>query len=246
MALPSEARPSTARATPGTLSTTGSVKWSGSQHSTVIDVAILLAFVPAVVAIVASPGPDTVYTVTQSLGNGRTAGLAAGLGTATGVLVHTTAAVLGLSALLRTSVAAYTAVKYAGAAYLVYLGVQALRNGERFELQGDAGDSGRSLGESYGKAVAINVSNPKVAVFVLAFFPQFVPPTANAPVQMSILGLVYAGLSLLYLGCVALFASRFRRTLRDSTLARRVVRFASGSVLVGFGLALALEERPAA
>jgi len=212
----------------------------------VIDVAVLLAFVPAVLAIVASPGPDTVYTVTQSLGNGRAAGVVAGLGTATGVLVHTTAAVLGLSALLRTSVVAYTVVKYAGAAYLVFLGVQTLRDDQRFELQDPDGNSDRSLGASYAKAVAINVSNPKVAVFVLAFFPQFVPPTADATVQMSILGLVYAGVSLLYLGSVALFASRVRCVLRDSTLTRRVVKFASGSVLVGFGLALALEKRPAA
>lgn len=211
-----------------------------------IEPATLAAFVPAVLAIVVAPGPDTVYTITQSLGSGRSAGLTAGLGTATGVLVHTAAAVLGLGALVRTSALAYTLVKYVGAAYLLYLGVQLFRRDEQFELQSDLAAREDSLAESYRRAVVINVSNPKVVVFVLAFFPQFVPATANASVQMSILGLLYAGLSALYLGCVALFASRVRHRLLHSEATRRAIRYASGSVLVGFGVKLAVETRPAA
>lgn len=210
-----------------------------------IDLAILAAFAPAVVLVILSPGPDTVYALTQSLGSGRTAGVVAGAGTATGVLVHTAAAVLGLSALLRASATAYTVVKYVGAVYLVYLGVQMLRSDEEFELgEGVAGAEG-SLRDAYRQAVVVNVSNPKVAVFVLAFFPQFVPASANASVQMSVLGVVYAGLSLLYLGGVALFAGRVRHLVLESGVAQRAVRYASGSVLVGFGLKLAVEERPA-
>lgn len=209
-----------------------------------VEPATLAAFVPAVLAIVVAPGPDTVYTVTQSLRSGRSAGLVAGFGTATGVLVHTAAAVLGLAALLRTSALAYTVVKYVGAAYLLYLGVRTLRSDDRFELQADRAERDDSLAQSYRKAVVINVSNPKVAVFVLAFFPQFVPATANASLQMSILGLLYAGLSLLYLGGVALFASRVRRHLLHSDATRRAVQYVSGSVLVGFGVKLAFEKRP--
>lgn len=209
-----------------------------------IDLVVLLAFVPAVVAVILSPGPDSIFTLTQSLRDGRAAGIVAGLGTATGVLVHTTAAVLGLSAVLRTTAEAYTIVKYLGAAYLVYLGIDLLRNDETFEIRDEFDGRDRSLAESYKKAVVINVSNPQVAIFVLAFFPQFVPPTANATLQLSVLGLVYAGLSLLYLGGIALFAGRVRHLLLDSGLARRIVRYASGSVLLGFGLKLGLEERP--
>lgn len=209
-----------------------------------IDLVVLLTFVPAVVAVILSPGPDSIYTLTQSLAGGRGAGIAASLGTATGVLVHTTAAVLGLSAILRTTATAYTVVKYVGAAYLVYLGIQLLRDDETFEVADDPGASNQSLADSYREAVVINVSNPQVAVFVLALFPQFVPPGANATLQLSVLGVVYAGLSLLYLAGVALFASRVRHHLLDSTLTRRAVQFASGSVLIGFGLKLALEERP--
>jgi threonine/homoserine/homoserine lactone efflux protein len=202
----------------------------------------LVAFVPAALAVVVAPGPDTMYTVTRSLGDGRAAGVVAGCGTATGVLVHTAAAVAGLAALLRTSAAAYTLVKYVGAAYLCYLGVRLLRSDETFEPTPDGGTG--SLVESYRRAVVINVTNPKVAVFVLAFFPQFVPASANATVQMSILGAVYAGLSLVYLTVVALFAGRVRGRLLDSGRVQRAVKYLSGSVLIGFGVRLVLDERP--
>jgi len=169
--------------------------------------------------------------------------VAAGLGTASGVLVHTAAAVLGLSALLRASETAYALVKYVGAAYLCYLGVRLLLSDERF----DAVETGatRSLADSYRRAVVVNVTNPKVAVFVLAFFPQFVPAGGDAPVEMATLGLLYAGLSLCYLAGVACFAGRLRHHLLDSGRARRAVQYASGSVLIGFGLRLLLDEPPA-
>ncbi len=202
-----------------------------------LSAATLAAFVPAVLAVVVAPGPDTVYAVTRSLGSGRAAGVAASLGTATGVLVHTGAAVLGLAALLRASETAYALVTYVGAAYLVYLGVRTLRREGEFEVTPDG--AGRSLRRSYREAVVVNVSNPKVALFVLAAFPQFVP--ADATAEMSLLGVVYAGLSLAYLGGVALFAGRVRGPLLESARTRRVLRHVSGAVLVGFGTTLALD-----
>lgn len=211
-----------------------------------LDPVVLVAFVPAVLAVVVSPGPDSMYTLTRSLDDGRAAGVAAGFGTATGVLVHTTAAVLGLSVVLQTTAEAYMLLRYVGAAYLVYLGVTLVRNDETFDPADGSGTRSQSLGESYRKAFVINVANPQVAVFVLAFFPQFVPGSANATLQLSLLGVVYAGLSLLYLTVVAVFASRVRHRLLCSTVTRRAVRYLSGSVLVGFGVGLALAEQPAA
>jgi threonine/homoserine/homoserine lactone efflux protein len=208
-----------------------------------MELSALAAFVPAALAIVLAPGPDTMYVVTRSLGDGRAAGVVAGCGTATGVLLHTAAAVAGLAALLRASAAAYAVVKYVGAAYLCYLGVRLLLSDESFDV--GTAERTRSLAESYRRAVVINVTNPKVAVFVLAFFPQFVPAAADAPVQMSILGVVYAGLSLLYLAGVALFAGRVRTRLLGSARASRAIRYLSGSVLIGFGVRLVLDERPA-
>ncbi len=204
-----------------------------------LEPAVLVSFVPAVLAIVATPGPDSIYTLTQSLREGRTAGVIAGAGTATGVLVHTAAAVVGLSALLRATPDAYLVVTYVGAAYLVYLGVQLIRAEGTFELHDSIAGETRSLARSYRQAVTINVSNPQVALFVLAFFPQFVPPAANAPAQLSLLGAVYAGVSLLYLVVVATFASRARHFLLESQRSHRAIRYLSGSVLIAFGLRLA-------
>ncbi|WP_228371050.1 MULTISPECIES: LysE family translocator [unclassified Natrinema] len=161
-------------------------------------------------------------------------------------IVHTIAAVPGLAAVLRTSVLAYMGVKYVGAASLLYLGVQTFWSDDQFDLQTDLAKRDDSLVETYRKAVMINVSNPKVAVFVLAFFPQFVPETTNAAFQLSILESLYAGLSVLYLGIVALFATRLRHRLLRSAVTRRAVQYVSGSVPVGFGLPLAVEKRPAA
>ena len=144
-----------------------------------MDLTTIAAFVPAALAIVVAPGPDTMYTVTRSLGDGRAAGVVAGCGTATGVLCHTAAAVAGLSALLRASAAAYTLVKYVGAAYLCYLGVRLLLRDEAFDPTPD--DRSRSLAESYRRAVVVNVANPKVAVFVLAFSRSSSPPRRTPP-----------------------------------------------------------------
>ncbi|MFW5939236.1 MAG: LysE family translocator [Halolamina sp.] len=209
-----------------------------------LDAAALLAFVPAVLAVVVAPGPDTVYAVTAGLRAGRPGGLAAALGTATGVLVHTVAAVLGLSALLRTSALAYDLVQYVGAAYLIYVGGRMLLRDGEFAVD-DAGGGDRSLGRTYRDAVGINVSNPKVAVFVLAFLPQFVPAGAEATVHLSVFGALYALLSFAYLAVVGVFAGRARSLLVESPRVRRGVQYASGSVLVAFGVALALDDRPA-
>ncbi|MYL17316.1 LysE family translocator [Halorubrum distributum] len=214
------------------------------MNALVFDHATLVTFISAAIVVIISPGPDTIYTLTESLRRGRYAGAAAACGTATGILVHTTAAVLGLAAVLRTSALTYTVVKYLGAAYLVYLGVQTFRHDEEFEIRNTISETNTSLRRSYGQAVTINVSNPKVAVFVLAFFPQFISRTASVSLQMSILGLTYAALSVLYLLAVVAFASRVRHIIVDSEMVSRFIQYASGSVLIGFGLKLLTEKQP--
>lgn len=209
----------------------------------IFDLPTLVAFVSAAIVVIISPGPDTIYALTESLRRGRYAGAAAACGTATGVLVHTTAAVLGLAAILRTSALAYTVVKYVGAAYLVYLGVQTLRRDEEFEIRNHLSEENTSVKRSFRQAVTINVSNPKVAVFVLAFFPQFISQPANVSLQISILGVTYATLSVLYLLIVVTFAGRVRHIIVDSKTISRFIQYASGSVLVGFGLKLVTEKQ---
>nr|WP_303647507.1 LysE family translocator [Haloarchaeobius amylolyticus] len=215
------------------------------NRDTVLTVSTLVAFVPAALAVVLAPGPDTMVVLARGLGGGRRAGLAAACGTATGVLLHTLAAVAGLSVLLQTSAVAYRVLTYVGAAYLVYLGVQTIRDDEEFDVSAAAVAGDGSPRRAFRQALAVNVSNPKVAVFVLAFLPQFVPAGTAAPGEMLTLGVVYAALGLLYLGLLAAFASQARRVVARSERLPRVLRAISGSVLVGFAALLVLDGRHA-
>lgn len=208
-----------------------------------LDPGVLLVFVPAALALVVSPGPDSIYTLTRSVSDGRAAGVMAAAGSSTGSLVHTTAAVLGLSVVFRTSALAFTAVKVVGAGYLVYLGVRTFGDREEFEVTPDA--EGRTPAESYRRALAINVLNPKVAVFFLAFLPQFVRPGGSFALQVLALGAAFATIGFCYQAALAVFASRARRVIAERERVRDALRYASGSVLVGFGVRLALEERGA-
>ncbi len=206
-----------------------------------MDLATLALFVPAALALIVTPGPDTFYVLSRGVGAGRAVGVRAALGVSTGILVHTAAATLGLSALFRTSALAYAAVKYLGAAYLVYLGVVAIRNRDDGGLSVEDGtrdaDGGATGG--YARGVLVNVLNPKVALFFLAFLPQFAAG-ADAPVEMGLLGATYALLTAAYLGGVALFSGALGRRLdgREGTL-----QAVSGVVLVGLGVGLFAEGR---
>ena len=145
-------------------------------------------FALAALALIAIPGPNLIYIASRSMSDGRRAGLASALGVETGTIVHVTAAAAGLSALIASSAAAFDAIRYLGAAYLVYLGIRALlsRDGDQA-----AAPKPVSLARAYRQAVLVQVLNPKVALFFLAFLPQFVDP-GRGPVatQVLVLGAV--------------------------------------------------------
>lgn len=156
------------------------------------DLATLLLFAGSVATLVLIPGPNLVYIVTRSVEAGRKAGLASILGIETGTMIHVTAAAFGLSALLASSAVAFEIVKYVGVAYLVYLGVRALRAGKAPEAQiAPAG-----MGRTFAEGVLVNVLNPKVSLFFLAFLPQFVDPEkGSAATQILVLGLVFIAIA---------------------------------------------------
>jgi threonine/homoserine/homoserine lactone efflux protein len=206
------------------------------------DPNVLVAFVLAASVLIISPGPDSMYTLTRSISDGRTAGVMAALGSSSGSIVHTTAAVIGLSALLQKSALAFTLVKFAGAAYLVYTGIQTLRSSEEFNISPE--NESYTPTQSYRSALMINVLNPKVALFFLAFLPQFIQVEANASVQIFTLGILFAGLGFIYQAILAVFSARARRVITEKELVKTALRAVSGSVLVGFGVKLALERRP--
>ncbi|MGA9399327.1 LysE family translocator [Haladaptatus sp.] len=200
----------------------------------------LLVFLGASLALIAMPGPDTICVLTRGIEYGRRAGVRAASGVSTGVLVHTTAAVLGLSVLLRTSAVAYSAVKLVGAIYLVFLGIQTLRSDDGLTLESET-DIERTE-NSFRQGVAVNVLNPKVALFFLAFLPQFAGTGSNTDVRMALLGLTYAVLTLVYLSTVAFAAQRVGRVVRENDRVNRGLQWLAGSVFVGLGIRLALPE----
>jgi threonine/homoserine/homoserine lactone efflux protein len=203
------------------------------------DASTLALFVPAALALLLVPGPAVLYIVAQSASHGRRAGLVSMAGIETGGLVHVGAAALGLSALVASSAVAFSVVKYAGAAYLVVLGVRRILSRERLGAVEPA--ARRTSGSLFRQGVIVNVLNPKTALFFLAFLPQFVD-TANGPaaVQMIVLGLVFILLATLSDGAWALVAGTAADRFRGNARWLRGERYVSGGVLVGLGLATAV------
>ncbi|AFK17874.1 LysE family translocator [Haloferax mediterranei ATCC 33500] len=192
-----------------------------------------LAFCGAAVALILAPGPDTMYVLARGL-DGRESGVRSAFGIATGVLFHTSLAALGVAALFRAVPEAATALQYVGAAYLVYLGVVALRNDE-FDPSVE-----NQRGASFRRGVLVNALNPKVALFFLAFLPGFASRSSGAGVQMAFLGATYAVLTALYLSVVALGADRLGTALAETRVTSALNYVGAGTMLL-LGIVLALE-----
>ena len=203
---------------------------------------LLLGFAVATAVFAYMPGPALLYTAAQTLARGRRAGFMAALGIHVGGYVHVGAATLGLSAAFRHVPEAYLAVKLAGAVYLVWLGIGILlRRPDRQALPDFTAKSAR---RAFAESIVVEVLNPKVALFFLAFLPQFVDPSAAMPVwaQFLALGLVVnVTFSSADLVCVTLASAVVSRT-RRSGLGARLFRLLGGSLLVGLGARLALSR----
>jgi len=205
------------------------------------DGSTLLLFVGASLALLAIPGPAVIYVVTRSIEHGRTAGMVSMLGVETGTFAYALAAAAGLSGLIAASVTAFTVVKYAGAAYLLYLGVRKLL--ERDQPQ-DASLTGRS--RLFLKGTLVQLLNPKIAIFFVAFLPQFVD-SSRGPVaaQILVLGTIFTVLAVLSDGAYVLLAGAVSGWLRTGRRARSRLAKLSGGVYIGLGLTAALSgSRP--
>jgi threonine/homoserine/homoserine lactone efflux protein len=199
----------------------------------------LALFVVAALTLLVVPGPAVLYVVARSIHEGRRAGVASVVGIHVGTLVHIAAATLGLSALIVSSAVAFTAVKVAGALYLVGLGLWTLfsRRAEPDLALGGA----RNLRRAFAQGVVVNVLNPKTALFFLAFLPQFVDADAAHPAaQIAFLGFLFAALGLVTDSVWALAAGTAGGVLRSSRRFVRVQRYVTGTVYVGLGVATAL------
>lgn len=198
----------------------------------------LLLFVTGAVVVLIIPGPAVFYIVSRSIGQGRAAGLVSAVGITVGTLVHVAAATLGLSALLVFSALAFQFVKYAGAAYLVYLGVRVLRS-EDGQMPQVSADDGR-LARVFGQGVVVNVLNPKNALFFLAFLPQFIEPArGHVALQIFSLGFLFALMGWCSDSTWALLAGTLSERIRKSEGWLRTQRRLSGFGLIALGLASA-------
>jgi threonine/homoserine/homoserine lactone efflux protein len=203
------------------------------------DPSTLAVFAATAFVFLIVPGPAVIYVTTRSIDQGRTAGMASVLGIHTGTVVHTVAAAFGVSALLASSATAFSAVKFLGSAYLVFLGVRRLLGSERVEDQ-EVPARRRSLWRIYGQGVVVNVLNPKTALFMLAFLPQFVDPARGAVTpQILFLGGFLSVLGLVSDGTYALVAAGVGRWLRSSAGYLRIERYVTGGVLVALGITAA-------
>ena len=199
----------------------------------------LILFATAAAILVFTPGPNTLYIIARSMQHGRRAGIVSSLGVELGTLIHVAAAAFGISALLLSSALAFGVVKYAGAAYLICLGVKTLLTRDK-NVAAETVEEG-SLRRTFSQAVLVNVLNPKSAIFFFAFLPQFINPERGAAAtQILCLGAVVVVLGFTSGSVYSLLAGGIGDLLRGNLKFLRGQRYFAGSVYIGLGLTTAL------
>ena len=210
----------------------------------------LLTFFGVSVLLGLTPGPDNLFVLLQSAQRGWRAGMAVVVGLCAGLVVHTAAVALGLAAVFAASAMAFTLLKYCGAAYLAFLAWQALRAPAATAQEPASGQAspgsqaGPSLARMVGRGMVMNLTNPKVLVFFLAFLPQFADPVRGSVAwQLMALGLVFMLATLWVFGAIACFSGAFGALLQRSARAQTVLNRVAGLVFLGLALRLATTER---
>lgn len=205
------------------------------------DLSSIVTFAIASVALLLIPGPAVIYVLNRSVSDGREVGLAAVAGLELGNFVHVVAATAGLSAVLATSATAFNAVKWLGAAYLVFVGLRTLVTKPR-AVSGDSASVSRR--RSFSQGVIVNTLNPKVALFFLSYLPQFIDPDNGAAwSQALVLGSIFVAIGCLTDGMYALTASALRTVLLRGRTLPFVQRYVAGTVFVALGVVAATTKR---
>ena len=196
-------------------------------------------FLATAFVILVTPGPAVLYIVARSVDQGRLAGIVSTLGVGLGSMLHVVAAALGVSALLAASAAAFTMLKFAGAAYLIYLGIRRLMEKETVSRR--TLGTPEPLSRIFWQGVVVNVLNPKTALFFLAFLPQFIDASlGHATIQMLLLGVIFVVMGLLSDGTWAVLAGSAGNWLKSNLGVLRIQRYLTGSVFIGLGVAMAV------
>ena len=204
-----------------------------------------LGFIIAGIVLNLTPGADTMYILTRSVSQGRKAGVYSVLGIITGSLTHTVLASLGLSIILVKSETAFTVVKYLGVAYLIYLGIKSILDKKNsFETDSPKAEQNVNLIKIYRQGVLTNILNPKVALFFLAFLPQFINPDyATGSLPFMILGVTFTITGTIWCLFLAYAASLVTETLRANDRIGMIMQKISGIIFIGLGIRLFMQKR---
>lgn len=200
-----------------------------------MELSLILSFLTASVLLTIAPGPDNLFVIAQSMSYGFRAGFSTALGLCTGLIGHTLFASFGLSALLYQSAFIFTIIKYIGAVYLLYLAWESFKEGKSVVSGNMAKMEKRSLFSLYKRGIWMNLLNPKVSLFFLAFLPQFVSPNSgHAQLEMFVLGLIFIGQALLLFALFSAFAGKLKR-LFQSKKAASIIHFSKGALFTALG-----------
>ncbi|MFB2518098.1 LysE family translocator [Lysinibacillus sp. OTC-L20] len=207
-----------------------------------MDISTLFAFLGAAMILTIMPGPDNLFVLAQSITQDKKAGIATSLGLCTGLLVHISAAVLGISAIIYQSTIIFTIVKFAGAAYLLYLAWQSFRaKGDPFTLQQQNAQAYIKL---YKKGILMNILNPKVSLFFLALLPQFVNPSqGHVAFQMLILGIVFLIQALVLFSLFSIFAGKVRQVIIGKPAIAKRLNTVQGILFTFIGIQIAISKQ---
>jgi threonine/homoserine/homoserine lactone efflux protein len=207
-----------------------------------IEPARFVVFIGVSWALIIAPGPDMIYVITRGMAHGRRAGILSAIGVVCGILVHTTAAALGLTLIFQTSAFAFLLVKLIGATYLLYLGFKAWRDKSTFRIQTSAASAKSSA--LFWQGVLSNVLNPKIAIFFLAFLPQFVDKgSSHIAFQLVMLGSTFAFFGLCFLLAVGYSSGTIGRWLTQRPKSAQFFQRLAGGILISLGIRLAFTER---
>ncbi|PMC37398.1 LysE family translocator [Bacillus sp. UMB0899] len=207
-----------------------------------MDFLSIISFLGAAIVLTLMPGPDNLFTLAQSIAKGKKAGIFTTLGLCTGLLVHIAAATIGISAVIYQSALAFTLVKYAGAAYLLFLAYKSFRDkSSGFTLTNENSLDYKSL---YKKGVIMNLLNPKVSLFFLAFFPQFIQyENGNVSLQMLGFGILFLIQALVIFTLISMFAGKVGNFLRKDPSLSKKINMIQGSLFTLIGLKIAFSQK---
>lgn len=207
-----------------------------------IDFETLLLFITASTLLALAPGPDNIFVLTQSMIKGAKPGVFVTLGLCSGLVFHTSAVALGVAAIFQTSLIAFNILKFLGAGYLLYLAYMSFTSNSKSSIK--ANQDNLTLSKLYKRGIIMNITNPKVSIFFLAFLPQFTnPANGSVTLQIFILGAIFMLCAFLVFSSIALLAGKLGNWFNRSPNAENILNKVAGTVFAGLAIKLALSER---